>query len=84
MDRLPSLRLLGVFETLARHGSMRGAAQELNVSQPAISQALRGLEDHVGVPLLDRATRPARLTPAGARLAQAIRDGMGGIASAIG
>ena len=83
MDRLPSLRLLGVFETLARHGSMRGAAQELNVSQPAISQALRGLEDHVGVLLLDRATRPARLTPAGARLAQAIRDGMGGIASAI-
>ena len=48
MDHLPPLRLLVTFEAVSRHGSMRDAAARLNVTQPAISQALRTLEDHVG------------------------------------
>lgn len=65
MHRLPPLRLLSVFETVQRTGGVKQAAQALNVSQPAISQALRQLEAHVGVALLDRGTRPAGLTEAG-------------------
>lgn len=83
MDRLPPLRLLTTFEAVSRHGSMRLAAARLNVTQPAISQALKTLEAHVGAPLIDRATRPARLTEAGELLARAVRDGLGQISAAL-
>ncbi len=83
MDRLPPLRLLTTFEAVARHGSMRLAAARLNVTQPAISQALKSLETHVGARLIDRATRPAQLTEGGEMLARAVRDGLGQIAAAL-
>ncbi|NDV00209.1 LysR substrate-binding domain-containing protein [Pseudoroseicyclus tamaricis] len=83
MDRLPPLRLLATFEAVARLGSMRAAAASLNVTQPAVTQALKALEDHVGAPLLDRATRPARLTAAGEQLARVTREGLGQIGAAI-
>ncbi|WP_432420241.1 helix-turn-helix domain-containing protein, partial [Opacimonas viscosa] len=65
MEHLPPLRLLVTFEALSRHGSMRDAAARLNVTQPAVSQAVKALEEHVGVALFDRRVRPARLTDAG-------------------
>ena len=83
MDRLPPLRLLTTFEAIARHGSKRLAAERLNVTQPAVSQALKALEAHVGTPLIDRASRPARLTEPGALLARAVRGGLGQISAAI-
>ncbi len=83
MDRLPPLRLLMTFETVARLGSMRQAAARLNVSQPAVSQALKALEDHVGAALFDRSTRPASLTEAGQILSNATREGLGQIAAAL-
>lgn len=83
MDRLPPLRLLTTFEAVARHGSMRMAAERLNVTQPAVSQALKALEGHAGAQLFDRATRPAQLTPAGELLARAVRDGLGQISAAL-
>ena len=83
MDRFPPLRLLTTFEAIARHGSMRLAAARLNVTQPAVSQALKTLEAHVGTALLDRATRPAQLTDAGELLARAVRDGLGQISAAL-
>lgn len=83
MDHLPPLRLLTTFEAVARHGSMRLAAARLNVTQPAVSQALRALEEHVGATLFDRATRPAQLTEAGALLARAVRDGLGQISAGV-
>lgn len=83
MPALPPLRLLTTFEAFARQGSMRRAADELNVSQPAVSQALRALEEHVGVPLIDRASRPAGLTEAGWKLAEAAREGLARIQAAI-
>jgi len=83
MDRLPPLRLLVIFEAVARSGSMRNAAARLNVTQPAVTQAIRELEDHVGAKLLDRSTRPARLTEAGEQLARATRDGLGMVGGAI-
>lgn len=83
MDRLPPLRLLVVFEAVARQRSMRQAASRLNVTQPAISQAIRTLEDHVGTSLFDRTTRPARLNNAGQQLARAVREGLSVISGTI-
>ena len=80
---LPPLRLLSVFEAVLRTGSVQRAAAELNVTQPAVSQALRQLEDHVGVKLLDRKTRPAGRTEAGQILENAVTEGLGRIADAI-
>ncbi len=68
---------------VARLGSMREAASRLNVTQPAVTQALKALEDHVGAPLLDRSTRPAGLTEAGRQLARATHDGIDLIATTI-
>lgn len=83
MRRLPPLRLLTTFDAVARLGSMREAASALNVSQPAITQALQDLEAHIGVRLFDRSKRPARLTEDGQQLASAVRDGLAQIAIAI-
>ncbi len=48
---------------------MAAAARSLAFTPPAISQQIAALERQVGVPLLDRSQRAARLTPAGVRLA---------------
>lgn len=82
--QLPPLRLLSAFETVVRAGGVQSAAAQLNVTQPAISQALRTLEDHIGTKLLDRRMRPAALTDAGQILLHAVSDGMDRIESAIG
>lgn len=74
MHRFPPPRLLSVFETLQRAGSAKAAAAELNVSLPAVSQAIRQLEEHIGAALLDRSTRPAGLTEAGGILLEAVID----------
>jgi DNA-binding transcriptional LysR family regulator len=80
---LPPLRLLTVFESVIRNGSVQRAAAELNVTQPAVSQSLRQLEEHVGTRLLDRTTRPATRTEAGRILENAVTEGLGRIADAI-
>jgi DNA-binding transcriptional LysR family regulator len=73
-----------VFDAVLKAGNTQKAAAELNVTQPAISQALKSLEDHVGVRLLDRRTRPAALTQAGSILQAAVSTGLGQISDAIG
>jgi DNA-binding transcriptional LysR family regulator len=62
------LRALEVFVTVAETGNMTIAARKLSMTQPAISQIFRHLENDVGSPLLDRELRPLRLTPAGVAL----------------
>ena len=47
MSRLPPLRLLTTFEAVARLGSMREAATALNVTQPAVTQALKALDHFI-------------------------------------
>ncbi|EGD58339.1 LysR substrate binding domain protein [Novosphingobium nitrogenifigens DSM 19370] len=81
--QLPPLRLLTVFEAIARHRSLSLAARTLNVSQPAISKSLRDLEQWIGAPLLHRNRRPLTLTEEGEVLLIATRDGLGMIADAI-
>lgn len=66
--RSPSLVELHAFLGVAHHGSFRRAADELCVTQAAVSRAVARLEAHLGVQLLDRATGGVRLTPAGSEL----------------
>lgn len=60
-----TLRGLQVFEALAASGSVAQAAAITGLSQPAVSQQLRNLEQAIGVDLIDHAKRPMRLTAAG-------------------
>lgn len=60
---------LRVFEAVARHGSFSRAAEELCVTQSAVSHQVRGLEDWFGAPLFERAGNRATLLPHGAELA---------------
>jgi DNA-binding transcriptional LysR family regulator len=59
---------LEVLISLAQEGSFSRAAEKLNRSQPAVSQALRRLEDELDTPLLDRSSRKVTLTAAGSAL----------------
>jgi DNA-binding transcriptional LysR family regulator len=63
--------LLG-FVTVAREGSFTRAAAMLGVTQSALSQAIRGLEERLRIRLLTRTTRSVSTTAAGERLARAI------------
>ena len=83
MDRLPPLRLLTTFDAVQRLGSMQRAAGELNVTRPAVTQAVKALEEEIGVALFDRTAKPAVPTEAGERLAAATRSGLGQISEAI-
>src|SRR5215218_6589933 len=61
---------LRAFAALARRGSFSGAAEELYVSQPAVSKHLAALEAEVGKPLVSRGRTGSPLTPAGELLAE--------------
>src|SRR4051794_359547 len=57
---------LSEFLLVARHKSFRAAAAELRVTPAAVSQAVKALEDRIGMPLLLRTTRSVALSEAGA------------------
>ena len=60
-----NLEYFKVFYYTARLGSVTGAANELSISQPAVSQSLKALERSLGAPLFQRASRGVRLTREG-------------------
>ena len=64
-DSLPPLGALIAFEAAGRLQSFTRAAEELNVTQAAVSRQIRQLEDHLGKPLFIRAHRAVGLTPEG-------------------
>ncbi|WP_284619027.1 LysR substrate-binding domain-containing protein [Aquabacterium humicola] len=68
LARLPSLDLLRGFVAVARRGSVTLAAADLFLTQSAVSRQIRGLEEHLGVPLFLRRHRAIELTPEGERL----------------
>ena len=80
---LPSLTALRAFESAARLGGFSAAGRELNVTHAAVAQQVRGLEAHLGLPLVYREGRGLALTDEGSRLASALRDGFATIADAI-
>ena len=62
---LPSAASLIVFEAAGRYQNFTRAASELGMTQAAVSYAIRGLEDQLGVPLFHRVHRAVELTEAG-------------------
>jgi DNA-binding transcriptional LysR family regulator len=69
LSKAPSFRQLTAFHTVARLGSVSLAAQELHLTQPALSIQIGLLEASAGTNLLERTGRGVRLTEAGERLA---------------
>jgi LysR family glycine cleavage system transcriptional activator len=72
--RLPSLNALKAFEAAARHKSFTEAAQELCVTQGAVSHQVKALEDELGLRLFNREHRRLVITSAGQSYLQVIRD----------
>ncbi len=60
-----TLRQLKVFESTARHLSFTRAAEELHLTQPAVSTQIKQLEGHAGLPLFEQVGRKVHLTQAG-------------------
>lgn len=69
MSDIPPLAAVRVFEAAARHLSFTRAANELGMTQAAVSYQIKVLEERVGAPLFLRRPREVVLTEAGQRLA---------------
>ena len=80
MRRLPPLNGLKAFEACARLNSFTGAADELCVTQAAISRHVRGLEDYLGVQLFHRSPRRLELTDQGMMLLPVLTESLDRIA----
>jgi len=81
--RLPPLNALRAFEAGARHLSFTKAAEELHVTQAAVSHQIKALEEYLGVPLFRRMTRQVALTEAGRGLLPVLSDALDRIATAV-
>lgn len=71
-----SLDLLKGFEAAAHHLSFTRAAQELSLTQSAVSREIKTLEDQLGQPLFTRTNRGLRLTDAGQMLYRAVGEAL--------
>ena len=68
-----TLRQLKIFEAVARHLSFSRAAEELHLTQPAVSMQVQALEELAGLPLTEQAGKKVRLTAAGEEVARQAR-----------
>ena len=80
---VPSLHGLLLFEAAARHLNFSSAADELAITQPAVSHGIRQLEEALGQPLFLREHRMLRLTSHGQRLFASVSNGFAAITEAI-
>jgi LysR family glycine cleavage system transcriptional activator len=80
---LPPLNALRAFEAAARHLSFTKAAEELHVTQAAISHQIKALEEHVGVALFERRNKAVLLTEAGQLCLPGLREGFDRLAEAM-
>ena len=81
--RLPPLNALRVFEAAARHLSFKDAANELHITQAAVSHQVKSLEDYLGVELFRRAGRGVQLTEAARACLPKLREGFDALAAAV-
>lgn len=72
IKKLPSLNALKVFEVVRRHLNFNMAAEELKVTQSAVAQQIRGLEETLGIKLFERHAKGVRLTGNGHHYAHRI------------
>lgn len=80
VPNLPPLAALRAFEAVARHLSFRAAADELSVTQSAVSHQVAELERRLGVALFHRHSRRVELTEAGAMYQPYVREAFDRIA----
>ena len=80
---LPSLELIRGFEAAARHLSFTKAAEELFVTQSAVSRQTKALEEDLGVPLFLRRNRAIHLTEAGQALYRASAEALATLGAAV-
>ncbi len=71
------------FEAVARNLSFRAAAEELSLTQSAVSRQIQSLEEDLGATLLLRGTRRVELTPEGAAFLRAMAPGLARIDAAV-
>lgn len=83
MDSLPPLTAIRAFEAAGRHENFSRAAEELGMTQAAISYQIRQLEDRIGRPLFVREKGRVRLSDAGRRLMPALSGAFTDIAAAF-
>jgi LysR family glycine cleavage system transcriptional activator len=76
MAKLPPLKALRVFEAASRHLSFTKAADELCVTQGAVSQQVKLLEDSLGIELFVRLNQQLKLTTQGQKYAHEIRQAL--------
>lgn len=81
--RLPAFSGLSALHAIARLGTLSAAANDLNVSQPAISRRIAALEEDLGCKLFDRTSRPLALTPQGQDLAETLANSLGQIEATV-
>ena len=67
MPSMPPLAAIRAFEAAGRHENFSRAAEELGMTQAAVSYQIRQLEDRVGLPLFVREKGRVRLSDAGRR-----------------
>jgi DNA-binding transcriptional LysR family regulator len=77
------LNLVAVFLAVAEAKSFRGAAERLGVTRSAVSQAIRRMEDRMGVALVQRTTRSVSLTEAGVQLHQRVAPAIAEVEHAL-
>ncbi|SFI51670.1 LysR family transcriptional regulator [Albimonas pacifica] len=81
MDRLPPLARLPAFEAAARHENFSRAAEELGLTQTAVTKQIAALEADLGRPLFERRNRAVFLTEAGRALARVVAPALADIAA---
>jgi LysR family glycine cleavage system transcriptional activator len=81
--KLPPANSLVVFEAAARHLNFTRAAQELSVTQAAVSRQIQILEDHLGTALFQRIPRALKLTPPGLHLYKSVTMSLEHIANTV-
>lgn len=79
----PNLSHLVVFAAIARHSSFQKAAAEVGMSTSAVSHAIHGLEERLGVSLFNRTTRSVALTDAGQRLLERLQPALRDVGDAL-
>lgn len=79
---LPSISLLSAFEVAARTQSFTKAAQELHLTQSAVSRQIKALEEQIGVTLFTRVRQTVELTAAGESYAADVREALHKIGNA--
>lgn len=83
MRKLPPLSAVRVFEAAARHGNFTKAAEELGMTQAAVSYQVKLLEERIGTPLFHRVKRQVMLTETGKRIAPLISSAFDSIDDAF-